>query len=190
MPISLLNESVRGKTSQIRLLSEWRVVPASRERNAEPDSSLPLTMIRDLRIRMAAPEEWPEVVQVLRRCGLPVTEQEPRADAYHVALLERRIVGCAGGETYGGSFVVRSVAVLPEYRDGGIASHLVSTLLMRARANGCRHAVLLSAVCPAYFARYGFALKPAEQLPADVQASPDFTGRGTPPSMCMHCELR
>jgi amino-acid N-acetyltransferase len=41
------------------------------------------------------------------------------------------------------------VAVLREWRDQGVASHLVNAVMMRARANGSRRAVLLTSTARA-----------------------------------------
>jgi amino-acid N-acetyltransferase len=147
-------------------------------------------MTRDLRIRAAAAGEWPDIARVLQQCGLPIEEVEPAVNQFHVAILDGQLVGCGGGERYGDTVVVTSVAVLPEFRDRGIASHLVWAVLTRARANGCRRAVLLSATCPSYFARYGFSLCAVENLPQEVLAAKAFRRRDGTPPLCMHCELK
>ncbi|MDF3839223.1 GNAT family N-acetyltransferase [Cupriavidus basilensis] len=147
-------------------------------------------MTRDLRVRAAQPADWPAIAEVLELCGLAGDDLDASLAMFHIALLDGKTVGCAGAESYGETIVVRSVAVLPPYRDRGIASHLVSALLMRARANGCRRAVLLSADCPNYFARYGFSLISAERLPEEVRASREFRRNEGALPLCMCCELR
>lgn len=146
-------------------------------------------MTRDLRIRSAAAGEWPDIARVLEQCGIDTADTKPEVHLCHVAVLHEQLVGSAAGERYGDSLVVRWVAVLPDYRERGIASHLVSALLMRARANACRQAVLMSAVSPGHFARYGFTLISADRLPAEVLASGEFARRGSPPPLCMVCTL-
>jgi amino-acid N-acetyltransferase len=147
-------------------------------------------MIRDLRIRAAGTQDLPAVWNVLAQCGLDDHEVEDHLDAFHVAVLEGRVIGCAGAERYDELVVIRSVAVLPEYRQRGVATHLVSAVLMRARAQGVRRAVLATSNCPSHFARYGFQLVSAETLPAEVRASHTLRVAGIPPGLCMHCELK
>ncbi|NUA31445.1 GNAT family N-acetyltransferase [Cupriavidus basilensis] len=147
-------------------------------------------MTRDLRIRAAQPADWPAIAEVLEACGLASDDLDPSLALFHIAVLDGGIVGCAGAEGYGDTVVVRSVAVLPPYRDRGIATHLVSALLMRARANGCTRAVLLSASCPSYFARYGFSLISADRLPPEVRASREFRQQEGALPLCMSCELK
>jgi len=146
-------------------------------------------MTRDLQLRGAQASDLPAIAALLECCGLPSADIQPLQPWFHVAVLDGRLVGCAGAERYGRSMVVRSVAVLPDYRDRGIASHLVQAVLTRARADGCRHAVLLSANSPSYFARYGFSLVAASRLPPEVLASPEFSRGGDVPALCMQCVL-
>lgn len=146
-------------------------------------------MTRDLRIRVAAPGERPAIASVLEQCGLATEEVQLREERFHVALLDDRIVGCGGVERHGECAVVCSVAVLPQYRDRGIASHLISALLMRARADGCRSAVLLTSRCPNYFARYGFSLVPAASLSTEIRESLALRNQADDSGFCMRCEL-
>ncbi|WP_354685666.1 GNAT family N-acetyltransferase [Cupriavidus necator] len=146
-------------------------------------------MMKDLRIRAAMPSDAPAVGAVLERCGLPTDDVFRVLEHFHVAILESQIVGCAAGEPFGQTVVIRSVAVLPEHRDRGVATHVVRAALMRARANGARRAVLLASSCPSYFARYGFTLVPAAKLPQEVMSSSEFHRHTDTPPLCMWCEL-
>lgn len=145
--------------------------------------------MKDLRIRVAVPTDAAAVGEVLERCGLPVDGVPRLLEHFHVAILGAQIIGCAAGERCGDTVVIRSVAVLPEHRDQGVATHVVRAALMRARANGARRAVLLASSCPSYFARYGFTLVPAAKLPPEVMASSEFHRAADTPPLCMWCEL-
>lgn len=147
-------------------------------------------MTRDLRIRAAAPGERPAIATVLEQCGLAAEEVQLREERFHVALLDNRIVGCGAAERHGDCAVVCSVAVLPEYRDRGIGSHLIAAVLMRARADGCRTAVLLTSRCPSYFARYGFSLVPASELAPELRDSLALREHTEGSGVCMRCELK
>ena len=146
-------------------------------------------MIKDLRIRAALAPDAPAVGAVLERCGLPTDDVFRLLEHFHVAVHESQIVGCGAGERFDETVVVRSVGVLPEYRDQGVASHVVRAVLMRARANGVKRAVLLTTSCPSYFARYGFSLIPAAKLPAEVLSSKEFHRHTDTPPLCMCCDL-
>lgn len=146
-------------------------------------------MTYDLRIRAARPSDGPAIGAVLERCGLPCDEVMRLVEDFHVAWMDEQVVGCAGAERFGETAVIHSVAVLPAYRDQGVATHLVRAVLMRARANGACRAVLVSASCPTYFTRYGFSLVPAAKLPKEVLASREFVRQGGVNALCMACDL-
>jgi len=138
---------------------------------------------------MAQPSDAPAIGAVLERCGLPVDDLARLVGEFHVAILDGQLVGCACAERFGDTAIIRSVAVLREWRDQGVASHLVNTVMMRARANGVRRAVLLTSTCPSYFARYGFSLIHASKLPHEVLESKEFQRLRNTSALCMSAEL-
>ncbi|TDF64622.1 GNAT family N-acetyltransferase [Cupriavidus sp. L7L] len=146
-------------------------------------------MIRALQIRSATTADLPGITTVLGKCGL-TQNASWSPDMFHIALMDGRIVACAGAERHAKVIVVCSVAVLPGYRDRGIAKHLVSAVLVRARAEGCERAVLATAKCPGFFSRYGFSLVATTSLPVRVRNSHTLTSPGMPAGVCMQCELK
>ncbi|MBP0624728.1 GNAT family N-acetyltransferase [Cupriavidus sp. LEh25] len=146
-------------------------------------------MIRALQIRSATTADLPAINTVLHECGL-TNDASLLPRMFHIALMDGRIVACAGGERHADVVVVCLVAVLREYRDRGIAKHLVSAVLMRARAEGCERAVLATAKCPSFFSRYGFSLVSTITLPVSVRTSHTLTSAGMPPGLCMQCDLK
>ncbi|CAG9170432.1 GNAT family N-acetyltransferase [Cupriavidus pampae] len=146
-------------------------------------------MIKDMQIRAAHVADIPAIEAVLERCGLPINDVTLQVAQFHVAVVEGRVVGCACAERFGDTAMIRSVAVLHECRDQGIATHLVRAAMMRARANGSRRAVLLTSSCPDYFARYGFSLVQAAQLPVEVRDSEAFRRQSSSSALCMCAQL-
>ncbi len=142
------------------------------------------------RLRLAARADLPQIAALLERCRLSTEDVAEIIDSFHVAHCDGRVIGCAAAERHGDSIVIRSVAVEPTSRDRGVATRLVNALLMRARGTEVRHAVLLSASAPAYFARWGFSLIPADKAPTDARASSEFQGATLTSALCMHCELK
>lgn len=147
-------------------------------------------MIKDLRVRAAQPADLPAIEAVLGRCALPSDDLPRLIGEFHVAVLESELIGCACAERFGDTAIVRSVAVLHEYRDRRVARHLVNAVMMRARANGTRRAVLLTSNCPSYFARYGFSLIHASKLPPDVLESVEFQRMRNTGALCMCAEFK
>lgn len=134
-------------------------------------------MIRNVRIRAAGLADTEAISQVLQACGLLDNDINHTSRLYHVALLGDKVVGCASGEQYGGTVAIESVAVLREYQGRQIATHLLGAVLMRARANGCTKATVLTAEHPGFFARFGFALTSLNGLPKELQLSKEFLRR-------------
>lgn len=147
-------------------------------------------MLTDVHLRSASHSDLQQIVALLERCRLPAADVVEIIENFHVALCDGRIVGCAATEPHGQAILFRSVAVEPAYRERGIASRLVEALLIRARGNEVRDAYLLSTAAPAYFARWGFSLIPAEEAPPEVTASRAFRRAIQTSALCMRCELR
>ncbi|MGT2508790.1 GNAT family N-acetyltransferase [Cupriavidus basilensis] len=125
--------------------------------------------MRGISIRAAVTGQAPQIISILEQCGLDASALNLFATTFHIAVTESLIVGCAGVERHGDTAIIGPVAVLADYRDRGIASSLVQAALMRARAGGCRQAVMLAMRFATYFSRHGFYL----------DAAPRATGRGT-----------
>ncbi|CAG9172617.1 GNAT family N-acetyltransferase [Cupriavidus pinatubonensis] len=145
--------------------------------------------MRSISIRTAMTGEWERIGDILHRTGLMATDVDPFETMFHVAESESMLVGCAGAERLGNTAIVGPVAVLPEFRDRGIASHLIRTTLMRARASGCRQAVYFSHHCAVFFSRHGFLLMPRDELSPEVRASKTFQREHGFWSLCMRCDL-
>ncbi|WP_318036380.1 GNAT family N-acetyltransferase [Cupriavidus pinatubonensis] len=145
--------------------------------------------MRDISIRVAATGEWELVAGLLEQTGLDASDVDLLGTTFHIAVAGNAIAGCAGTERHGDTAVVGPVAVLPEHRDRGIASHLVQAALMRARAGGCRRAVFLSSLCASYFSRHGFLLTPRSALPTEVRASKSYHRQESLAPLCMTCDL-
>lgn len=134
-------------------------------------------MIRDMRIRAGGSADMQAVSQLLRCCGLPTSDIDHSSCLYSLASLGDKVVGCACGEIYGETVIIQSVAVLGEYRGHQVATHLVRAVLMRARANGCTRATVLTPEHPAFFARFGFTLTAVGDMPQEMQLSKEFVRR-------------
>ncbi len=146
-------------------------------------------MLTDVRLRAASQTDCQQISELLECCGLPTEDVSDIIDSFQIALADGRIVGCAAAERHGVAILIRSVAVELAFRDRGIASQLVEALLMKARGTEVREAYLLSTTAPAYFARWGFSLFPADQVPVDIRTSAAFQRAALASALCMRCEL-
>lgn len=125
-------------------------------------------------LRPAGAPDLPALRALLAELGLPVAGVEEWVTRFTVAERSGEIVGAAGVEIYEGGALLRSVAVRPAVRGGGLGRALVRRALDTARASGAREVYLLTTTAERYFPRLGFAEVPRARVPASVQASVEF----------------
>ncbi len=129
----------------------------------------------ELVYRSARAEDWPAVRALLEACGLPLAGVREELDCFELAVhADAGVVGCAALEFYGGSGLLRSVAVAPEWRGRWIASELVARLLDEARAEGLADVTLFTTTAADYFTRFGFRVTRRADAPEAVRASIEF----------------
>lgn len=128
--------------------------------------------------RPAMTSDLPGIVELLMMCGLPSSDLlAEHLATFFVATRGDRLVGVAGIETFGGLGLLRSLAVTPEVRGGGLAKELVGACedLARARFGVCA-LYLLTTTAADYFLRRGYEEVPRESVPAQIASHPQFRG--------------
>jgi amino-acid N-acetyltransferase len=125
-------------------------------------------------IQPATPGEFPQVLALLARSGLPEAGLADHLATTLVARGDGRIVGCVALELYGDAALLRSVAVEPALRSQGLGSRLTGQAFDLARQNGVRRLYLLTESAAGYFARRGFQPIARSAVEAAVQQSVEF----------------
>lgn len=113
----------------------------------------PGTAADGIAIRPAVPADRSAIQRLLRNAGL--SSSLPVEEAT-VALDDGEVVGVVGLERYGQAALLRSLAVDPERRRGGIGTKLVIATLEIARWAGAREVFLMTNDAQAFFERFGF----------------------------------
>lgn len=126
-------------------------------------------------IESALPDDLETVLVLLSRSKLPETGLRD-VQTLLVARVNRRLVGCAALELYLPYALLRSVAVDEAYRGQGIGRCLTDAALIAARQYGVQAVYLLTETAPKFFASLGFGPVDRADVPAAVQASPEFSG--------------
>jgi amino-acid N-acetyltransferase len=134
------------------------------------------TDCRSVSLRRAVHADHEAVTTLLRDSELPIDGVAEWLDQFWVAEHHGRVVAMAGMERYGDSGLLRSVAVVPEWRGSGIGRTLVERVLEEGRAAGVREVYLLTTTAEHYFPRLGFGCVDRETVPAALEASAEFKG--------------
>ena len=127
-------------------------------------------------LRPAQPGDLAAVRSLLASCSLPVDGVADQFDAgYVVAEQAGAIVGVAGVERHGRYGLLRSVAVAPAWRSGGVGSALVLDRLQWSDETGLEALFLLTTDASRYFHRHGFRVAARESAPVEIQRSREFS---------------
>lgn len=114
----------------------------------------------DIEIRKATQADINDIKTLLSYYYLDTEKVEKNLPEFIVAIWDNRIVGCACLDI-GKVVELRSIAVLPSYRNKGIGSRLVSVIL--SRASTLTDTVYLRTTSPVFFEKKGFQRLPNEE---------------------------
>jgi N-acetylglutamate synthase-like GNAT family acetyltransferase len=128
----------------------------------------------DLLPRPATQADLPALKQLLEDAGLITAGVRAHIEGFLLLEDEGRIVASAGLEQYGTHALLRSVAVVPAYRNRGVARFLVSRILGQAAAHQIQDVYLFTATAPAYFRRFGFVPITRDEVAVPVRASEEY----------------
>lgn len=143
----------------------------------------------EIAIEAVGAADAPELFALLRGVGLPVDGLDAHLSTTLVARTSGRIVGSAGLEVYGGSALLRSVAVAAEMQGAGLGRQLVKAAENRAREAGVSRLYLLTETAGAWFPRFGYTPIARAAVDPAVQASVEFTSACPESAQAMQKEL-
>lgn len=149
--------------------------------------SIPTSMPTLPTLRTASPHDVAAVERLLTQSELPTVGIAElfttRAGDFVVADDPERpgeLVAVAGLERCGhrddcGLALLRSVAVRPEWRRHGLGHALVERVVEEAERRGLQALYLLTTTAERYFPRFGFQAVARDRVPAEVQATEEFS---------------
>lgn len=127
-------------------------------------------------IRPATQADFRIVCELLQSEQLPTIDLQPDLQHFFLAIEKGQPIGLIGLDHYGENGLLRSMVVLPPYRNQGVAGRLIETLEAQARDLGIGHLYLITNTAETYFQQKGFArIQPAD-LPPDLAMAPEFNG--------------
>lgn len=125
-------------------------------------------------IRPATVGDLPAVLMLLESLGLPTAGVAESLGGFVVAAGAGALLGVAGLERHGRDGVLRSVAVDPLARGGGLGARLTERVIDGAREAGVRRLYLLTTTAADYFPRHGFRRIRREEASPEVRRSVEF----------------
>src|SRR5690349_1217827 len=106
-------------------------------------------------IRPAERTDLDAVSRLLQASDLPTVGIEANITDFLVAHAGYDLVGVVGMEYCRDYGLLRSTAVMPEWRGKGVARQLVEQIIGRAEARGVRALYLLTTTAESYFPSFG-----------------------------------
>jgi amino-acid N-acetyltransferase len=139
-------------------------------------------------MHIVAPQEndLPDIQRLLENCQLPYRDlTSQHLDHFLVARDGPALAAVGGLELHGPSGLLRSLAVLPEYRAQGLGRHMVAQLETRAGENGITALYLLTTTAERFFTHLGYCRQERTRLPAEIQGCEEFRRLCPEDAVCM-----
>jgi amino-acid N-acetyltransferase len=135
-----------------------------------------MTAALDLTISPLDDRHLPDALALLHACGLPTTDLPDEAVVLFGAFADGVLVGTIGLEQHGTAALLRSMAVTPDRRGGGLARTLYTRAVTEARRRGLAEVHCLTNTADAFFTKLGFELLDRGRAPDGIRATAQFSG--------------
>lgn len=126
-------------------------------------------------IRAANPADVNAVEAALSDSNLPLDGLHDQfGEGYAIAEAEGRVIGVEGIEIHGDDGLLRSAAVVSDWRGKGVGDALTRNRIEWARHRGLRSLYLLTTTAGDYFPRFGFEHADRGTAPLPIRQSREF----------------
>jgi amino-acid N-acetyltransferase len=125
--------------------------------------------------RPATSADLKPVLDLLRGHALDLSGVRESLGDFLVAEEQGTVVGSIGLEVYAPYALLRSAAILPDRKGGGLGSALVERILAHARGRGVQGLYLFTTEAAPFFERHGFVRIDRQEMPAALKATAQFT---------------
>lgn len=142
-------------------------------------------MVDSVVIAAATERDIPAIKDLLIASDLPTAGVDEHWRTFIVARDGDRIVGCGGAEAYQFAALLRSIAVVPDYRSQGLGRKMVRQLLDRLASRGLREFYLLTTTAEAYFKKRGFKTIDRDEVHPQLLNSREFQDACPSTATCM-----
>ncbi len=145
--------------------------------------------MEDIAIAGAEQKDVEAIKAILVANELPTAGVDEHWRTFVVARDGVRIIGCGGAEAYPTAALIRSIAVLPEYRRRGLGRRIVRQLIDRLASRGLRDFYLLTTTAETYFSKRGFKKIDRDEVNPQLLASREFQDACPKSAVCMRLRM-
>jgi amino-acid N-acetyltransferase len=139
----------------------------------------------EITINAATAADVGPIKALLVASGLPTAGVDEHWKTFIVARDGGTFIGCGGAEAYQVVALIRSVAIVPEYRSQGLGRRIVRQLLDRLASRGLREFYLLTTTAADYFRKRGFKPVDRDEVPPQLLSSREFQDACPSDAVCM-----
>jgi amino-acid N-acetyltransferase len=139
----------------------------------------------DITITPATAADLEPIKALLLANDLPTAGVDDHWKTFIVARDGGKLVACGGAEAYQVAALLRSIAVLPEYRSHGLGRRIVRQLLDRLASRGLREFYLLTTTAEEYFKKRGFKPIDRDEVHPQLLSSREFQDACPASAVCM-----
>ena len=139
----------------------------------------------EITIVPATADDLEPIKALLTDSGLPTAGVDDHWKTFVVARDGEVFVGCGGAEAYQVVALLRSIAVVPEYRSHGVGRRIVRQLLDRLASRGLREFYLLTTTAEEYFRKRGFKTIDRDEMHPQLLSSRELQDACPASATCM-----
>lgn len=141
--------------------------------------------VERITISAATSADVETIKQILVASDLPTGGVDEHWQTFLVARDGEKVVGCGGAEAYRVVALIRSIAVIPEYRSHGVGRLIVRQLIDRLASRGLREFYLLTTTAEKYFRKRGFKKIDRDEVHPQLLESREFRDACPKSAVCM-----
>jgi len=128
-----------------------------------------------MQVRCALGADLLQIASLLKRSGLASSDYPEHLDDFVVVTVLDKIIGTGGLEIYGDVALVRSIAVLDEYRGRDIGGVIYRELQAKAVYKRVKALYLLTETAADYFKARHFSVIDRDLAPQKIQQTKQFS---------------
>ena len=125
---------------------------------------------------------------LLQKCELPFEDCNEHLNNFFGMTSGDKLIATGALQIIGSVALLRSIAVLPDYRGKGLAAVMTQHLLDQARSNRIGELYLLTEAAEGYFTRFEFRPVDRDTLPDEIKSTRQFESLcpSSAQAMCLH----